>query len=141
MVIAAEDVGLAYPMAIPIVKACVDSALMLGLPEGRIPLADAAILLATAPKSNSAYMAIGKALSDIENTDTGEIPRQLQNVKCDGAGDVPRGQHYLYPHDYPNHYVRQQYLPDKIKNKVYYEYGQNKTEQAAKEYWNKIKSE
>ncbi len=141
MVIAAEDIGLAYPMAIPIVKACVDSALMLGLPEGRIPLADAAILLATAPKSNSAYLALDSALYDIENTDTGEIPRQLQNMKYDGAGDVKRGQNYLYPHDYPNHYVRQQYLPDKIKNKKYYEYGENKTEQAAKEYWKKIKSE
>ena len=141
MVIAAEDIGLAYPMAIPIVKACVDSALMLGLPEGRIPLADAAILLATAPKSNSAYMALASALYDIENTDTGEIPRQLQNMKYDGAGDVKRGQNYLYPHDYPNHYVKQQYLPDKIKNKKYYEYGENKTEQAAKEYWKKIKSE
>jgi putative ATPase len=141
MVIAAEDIGLAYPMAIPIVKACVDSALMLGLPEGRIPLADAAILLATAPKSNSAYKALDCAIYDIENTDTGEIPRQLQNMKYDGAGDVKRGQNYLYPHDYPNHYVRQQYLPDKIKNKKYYEYGENKTEQAAKEYWKKIKSE
>ncbi len=141
MVIAAEDIGLAYPMAIPIVKACVDSALMLGLPEARIPLADAAILLATAPKSNSAYMALARAMSDIENTDTGEIPRQLQNMKYDGAGDVKRGQNYLYPHDYPNHYVAQQYLPDKIKNKKYYEYGENKTEQAAKEYWKKIKSE
>lgn len=141
MVIAAEDIGLAYPMAIPIVKSCVDSALMLGLPEGRIPLADAAILLATAPKSNSGYMALAKALADIENTDTGEIPRQLQNMKYDGVGDVQRGQNYLYPHDYPNHYVKQQYLPDKIKNKKYYEYGENKTEQAAKEYWRKIKSE
>ncbi len=141
MVIAAEDIGLAYPMAIPIVKACVDSALMLGLPEGRIPLADAAILLATAPKSNSAYMALASALYDIENTDTGEIPRQLQNMKYDGAGDVKRGQNYLYPHDFENHYVKQQYLPDKIKNKHYYEYGENKTEQAAKEYWKKIKSE
>jgi len=141
MVIAAEDIGLAYPMAIPIVKACVDSALMLGLPEGRIPLADAAILLATSPKSNSAYKALASALYDIENTDTGEIPRQLQNMKYDGAGDVKRGQNYLYPHDYPNHYVKQQYLPDKIKNKKYYEYGDNKNEQAAKEYWKKIKSE
>ncbi len=141
MVIAAEDIGLAYPMAIPIVKACVDSALMLGLPEARIPLADATILLATAPKSNSAYMALAKAMSDIENTDTGEIPRQLQNMKYDGAGDVQRGQNYLYPHDYPNHYVKQQYLPDKIKHKKYYEYGENKTEQTAKEYWKKIKSE
>ena len=141
MVIAAEDIGLAYPMAIPIVKACVDSALMLGLPEARIPLADAAILLATAPKSNSAYMALAKALYDIENTDTGEIPRQLQNMKYDGVGDIKKGQNYLYPHDFPNHYVKQQYLPDKIKNKKYYEYGDNKTEQAAKEYWKKIKSE
>ncbi len=139
MVIAAEDVGLAYPMAIPVVKACVDSALMLGLPEGRIPLADAAILLATAPKSNSAYMALGSALSDIESMDTGEIPRQLQNKHYDGEGDVKKGQNYLYPHDYPNHYVEQQYLPDRIKNKKYYEYGNNKNEQAAKEYWDKIK--
>lgn len=141
MVIASEDIGLAYPMAIPIVKACVDSALMLGLPEARIPLADAALLLATAPKSNSAYMALSRAMADIENTDTGEIPRRLQNVKYDGVGDVERGQNYLYPHDFPNHYVRQQYLPDKIKDKKYYEFGENKTEQAAKEYWKKIKSE
>lgn len=139
MVIAAEDVGLAYPMAIPIVKACVDSAIMLGLPEGRIPLADAAILLATAPKSNSAYMALAGALSDIESMDTGEIPRQLQNKHYDGEGDVKKGQNYLYPHDYPNHYVKQQYLPDKIRNRKYYEYGRNKTEQAAYEYWKKIK--
>jgi len=139
MVIAAEDVGLAYPMAIPIVKACVDSALMLGLPEGRIPLADAAILLATAPKSNSAYMALASALSDIENMDTGEIPRQLQNKHFDGEGDVQKGQNYKYPHDYPNHYVKQQYLPDNIKDKQYYIYGENKTEQMAKEYWDRIK--
>ncbi len=139
MVIAAEDVGLAYPMAIPIVKACVDSALMLGLPEGRIPLADAAILLATAPKSNSAYMALHNALSDIESMDTGEIPRQLQNKHYDGEGDVQKGQNYLYPHDFKDHYVKQQYLPDKIKDKKYYQYGDNKTEQAAKEYWDKIK--
>ncbi len=139
MVIAAEDVGLAYPMAIPIVKSCVDSALMLGLPEARIPLADAAILLATAPKSNSAYMALNEALADIERMDTGEIPRQLQNKHYDGEGDIKKGQNYLYPHDYPNHYVEQQYLPDKIKNKKYYEYGNNKNEQAAKEYWEKIK--
>lgn len=139
LVIATEDVGLAYPMAIPIVKACVDSALMLGLPEGRIPLGDAAVLLATAPKSNSAYMALNAALSDIESMDTGEIPRQLQNKHFDGEGDVKKGQNYLYPHDYPNHYVKQQYLPDKIKDKKYYSYGDNKTEQAAKEYWDKIK--
>ncbi len=139
MVIAAEDIGLAYPMAIPIVKACVDSALMLGLPEARIPLGDAAVLLATAPKSNSGHIALDKALYDIENMDTGEIPRQLQNKHYDGEGDLKKGQNYLYPHDFPNHYVKQQYLPDKIKNKRYYEYGENKTEQAAKEYWEKIK--
>ena len=139
MVIASEDIGLAYPMAIPIVKAVVDSALMLGMPEARIPLANAAIMLATAPKSNSAYMAINSALYDIETMDTGEIPRQLQNKHYDGEGDVQRGQNYLYPHDFPDHYVKQQYLPDKIKNKKYYEYGNNKTEQAAKSYWDKIK--
>lgn len=139
MVIAAEDIGLAYPMAIPIVKACVDSALMLGLPEGRIPLGDAAVLLATAPKSNSGHLALDAALRDIESMDTGEIPRQLQNKHYDGEGDVKKGQNYLYPHDFPNHYVKQQYLPDKIKNKKYYQYGENKTEQAAKEYWEKIK--
>ncbi len=141
MVIAAEDIGLAYPMAIPIVKACVDSALMLGLPEGRIPLADAAVLLATAPKSNSAYMALADAMNDIENINTGEIPRHLQNKHCDGEGNEIKGQHYLYPHDYPNHYVKQQYLPDRIKDRHYYKFGENKTEQAAMEYWKRIKNE
>ena len=139
MVIACEDIGLAYPNAIAIVKACVDSALMLGFPEARIPLAQATILLATAPKSNSAYLALDKALYDIEHIDTGNIPRQLQNVHYDGEGDLPKGQNYLYPHDYPNHYVKQQYLPDKIKDKVYYVPGNNKTEQSAKEYWDNIK--
>lgn len=139
LVIAAEDVGLAYPQAIPITKACVDSALQLGMPEARIPLADAAILLATAPKSNSAYKAINSAMYDIEHKDTGTVPRQLQNVHCDGEGELPKGQNYLYPHDYPNHYVKQQYLPDKIKNTVYYEYGDNKMEKLTKEYWDKIK--
>lgn len=140
MVIACEDIGLAYPQAISIVKSCVDSALMLGFPEARIPLAHAAILLATAPKSNSAYMAINSALHDIETIDTGEIPRQLQNKHYDGEGNVQKGQNYLYPHDYPNHYVKQQYLPDNIKDKTYYEFGLNKTEQAAKEYWDKLKN-
>lgn len=140
MVIACEDIGLAYPQAIPIVKACVDMALMLGFPEARIPLANAAILLATAPKSNSAYMAINSALHDIETMNTGEIPRQLQNKHYDGEGDIVKGQNYLYPHDYPNHYVEQQYLPDNIKDKVYYEFGNNKNEQAAYEYWKKIKN-
>lgn len=140
MVIACEDIGLAYPQAISIVKSCVDSALMLGFPEARIPLAHAAILLATAPKSNSAYMAINQALRDIETIDTGSIPRQLQNMHYDGEGNTVKGQNYLYPHDFPNHYVEQQYLPDNIKDKVYYEFGNNKNEQAAKEYWDKIKN-
>lgn len=139
MVIACEDIGLAYPSAITIVKSCVDSALMLGFPEARIPLAHATILLATAPKSNAACMAIDSALHDIESIDTGNIPRCLQNVHLDGEGDLPKGQNYLYPHSYPNHYVEQQYLPDKIKDKIYYTPGKNKAEQSAKEYWDKIK--
>ena len=141
MVIACEDVGLAYPQAISIVKSCVDSALMLGLPEARIPLAHAAVLLATAPKSNSAYMAINNAMRDIETIDTGEIPRQLQNKHYDGEGAEVKGQNYLYPHDFKNHYVVQQYLPDNIKDKVYYVPGKNKTEQAAADYWEKIKAD
>lgn len=139
LVIAAEDVGLAYPQAIAITKACVDAALQLGMPEARLPLAEAAVLLATAPKSNSAHNAINAAIYDLEHIDTGAIPRQLQNVHCDGEDDLPKGQNYLYPHDYPNHYVKQQYLPDKIKDKKYYEYGDNKFENATKEYWDKIK--
>lgn len=138
LVIAAEDIGLAYPQAIPIVKACVDSAFQLGLPEARIPLADAAILLATAPKSNSAYAAINMALDDVRRGNTGEVPRQLQNVHAETTG-MEVGQNYKYPHDYKNHYVKQQYLPDNIKNVKYYKYGDNKTEQAAKKYWDLIK--
>ena len=140
LVIACEDIGLAYPSAITIVKSCVDSALMLGFPEARIPLAEATVLLATAPKSNSAYLALDSALYDLEHIDTGNSPRQLQNVHYDGEGELPKGQNYLYPHDFPNHYVVQQYLPDKIKDKRYYEYGRNKAEQSAKEYWDKIKN-
>lgn len=139
LVIASEDIGLAYPQAVPIVKACVDSAMQLGLPEARIPLAEAVILLATAPKSNSAYKAIAAAFEDISNGAAYEFPRQLQNVHCDGEGAAVKGQHYLYPHDYPNHWVKQQYLPDPIKDRVYYEYGDNKLERAAQEYWSRIK--
>ena len=135
---ASEDIGLAYPMAVPIVKACVDSALQLGLPEARLPLAEACILLATAPKSNSAYMAIAKAMADVKAGHTGNIPRELQNVHADGTG-FEREQGYKYPHDYDRHWVRQQYLPDELKNTVYYEYGDNKTEQTAKRYWEEIK--
>ena len=140
LVIAAEDVGLAYPQAIPIVKACVDSALQLGLPEGQLPLADAAILLATAPKSNSAHNAILAASEDLRRGRTGPVPRQLQNRHFDGEDNQHKGQHYLYPHDYPNHWVEQQYLPDALVGVKYYEYGPNKTEQAAKAYWEKIKT-
>lgn len=139
LVIAAEDIGLAYPQAIPIVKACVDSAMQLGLPEARIPLADAVILLATSPKSNSGYKAIAAAMSDLKNVEYGDFPRHLQNKHCDGEGAEVKGQHYLYPHDYPNHYVEQQYLPDPIKDRVYYEFGDNKTEQAAYQYSKRIK--
>ncbi len=139
LVIAAEDVGLAYPQAIPIVKACVDSAMQLGLPEARIPLGDAVILLATLPKSNSGYMAINEALADVQNGVTGDFPRHLQNKHCDGEDAEIRGQNYLYPHDFPNHYVKQQYLPDNLKNKVYYHYGDNSREKNVEEYWKKIK--
>ncbi|MBQ8195684.1 MAG: replication-associated recombination protein A [Oscillospiraceae bacterium] len=140
LVIASEDIGLAYPMAVPIVKACVDSAMQLGLPEARIPLAEAVILLATAPKSNSAYMAIAAAMEDIENGEVGDFPRHLQNEHCDGVDAKIKGQHYLYPHDYPNHWVQQQYLPDALKDRIYYRYGENKHEKGAQEYWKKIKN-
>ncbi|MCL2698475.1 MAG: replication-associated recombination protein A [Oscillospiraceae bacterium] len=139
LVTAAEDIGLAFPNAIAIVKACVDSALQLGLPEARIPLAEAVILLCTSPKSNSAYLAIDKAIADVEAGLAGDFPRQLQNKHFDGADVKNKGQHYLYPHNYPNHYVEQQYLPDEIKDRVYYEFGDNKLEQAAREYREKVR--
>lgn len=135
---ACEDIGLAYPMAIPIVKACVDAALQLGMPEARLPLADAVIFLATAPKSNSGYLAIARAMQDVQAGKIGVFPRELQNVHADSAGQE-REQGYLYPHDYPNHWVKQQYLPDILKGAQYYEYGDNKIEQAAKHYWDEIK--
>ena len=135
---ASEDVGLAWPMAVPIVKACVDSALQLGLPEAKLPLAEACILLATAPKSNTGVTAIEKAWADVRAGRTGSIPRELQNVHADGTG-FEREQGYLYPHDFPNHWVRQQYLPDVLKDTRYYEFGDNKTEQAAKRYWEEVK--
>ncbi len=139
LVMAAEDIGLAYPQAISIVKACVDSALQLGFPEARIPLAEAVILLATAPKSNSAICAIDDALHDIETRDTGEIPAHLKDSHYQGAKKLGHGITYQYPHSFPNHYVKQQYLPDAIRDRVYYEYGDNKNERAAEEYWKKIK--
>lgn len=136
--IASEDVGLAYPQAIVITKACVDSALQLGLPEARLPIAEATILLATAPKSNSAYTAINSAIDDLKNCDSLDFPRHLQNCHFDGKGAVVSGQNYLYPHDFPNHYVKQQYLPDALKGHVYYNFGDNKQEQAAYIYRKKI---
>ena len=136
---ASEDVGLAYPQIIPIVKACVDSALQLGLPEARLPLANATILIATAPKSNAAYLAIDEAMRDVEMGKGLNTPRQLQNTHFDGADAKVKGQNYLYPHDYPNHYVKQQYLPDDVKKRKYYKYQDNKYEQTLKEYWEKIK--
>ena len=135
---ASEDIGLAYPQAVPVVKACVDSALQLGLPEARLPLAEACIFLATLPKSNTACVAIDAALADVRAGHVGSIPRELQNVHADGAG-FEREQGYLYPHDFPHRWVKQQYLPDELRDRRYYEYGDNKTEQAAKRYWEEIK--
>lgn len=139
MVCACEDVGLAYPQIIPIVKSAVDIAMMVGLPEARIPLADAVILVSTAPKSNSGEKAIDMAMADVQKGNYGSIPRQLQNKHFDGDDAEVKGQFYIYPHDYENHWTYQQYLPDKIKNRHYYEYGMNKNEQAFKSYWDKIK--
>ncbi len=139
MVCACEDVGLAWPQIIPIVKAAVDAAMMVGLPEARLPLADAVILVATAPKSNTAHNAIIAAMADVEKGKVGSIPRQLQNMHYDSAEVKKKGQFYKYPHDYPNRWVEQQYLPDILKDTRYYEYGDNKNEQAFKAYWDKIK--
>lgn len=139
LVTACEDVGLAYPMIIPIVKAAVDSALMVGLPEARIPLADAVILVANSPKSNSAYLAYDMAANDLRAGNSGPIPRTLQNKHFDGEDNQNKGQFYNYPHDYENHWVKQQYLPDKLKNTKYYIPQNNKNEQAFSEYWKKIK--
>lgn len=135
---ASEDVGLAYPQAISIVKACVDTAMQLGLPEAQLPLAQAAILLATAPKSNSVVSAIGAAREDVKKGRTGAVPRELQNVHADSTGQE-REQGYLYPHEFSGHWVKQQYLPDELVGVCYYQYGDNKTEQAARAYWEKMK--
>ena len=140
MVIACEDVGLAYPTIIPIVKACVDAAFMLGMPEARIPLGDAAVLMATSPKSNSGHIALDAALADVKKGKGGDFPRHLQNVHVD-AYTQEREQGYLYPHAFQNHWVKQQYLPDELVGTKYYEYGLNKMEQAAKQYWDQIKKD
>ena len=134
-----EDVGLAYPQLIPIVKACVDSALQLGMPEARLPLSNAAILIANAPKSNSAYLAMDAAINDINKGKGVGVPRALQNTHFDGEDALVKGQNYKYPHDFPNHYVKQQYLPDDLKDRKYYVPQDNKNEQLTKEYWEKIK--
>jgi len=141
LVIAAEDIGLAYPQAISIVKSCVDSALQLGFPEARIPLAEAVILLATAPKSNSAICGIDAAMADIESMDVGEIPEHLKDSHYSGAEKLGHGISYKYPHSFPNNYVKQDYLPKNIRNRTYYNYGDNKTERLAREYWQSIKKE
>ena len=136
--IAAEDIGLAYPQAITVTKSCVDAALQLGLPEARLPLAEAAVLLATAPKSNSAHNAIIAAMEDIQRGAVGDIPRHLKNVHADSTG-ADKAPVYKYPHNYPGHYVQQRYLPESLGDTHYYAYGENKTEQAARRYWDDIK--
>lgn len=140
LVIAAEDVGLAYPQVMPIVKACVDAAFQLGMPEARLPLAEAALLLATAPKSNSAAVAIEGALADLRGGNVGDVPAGLRDAHYQGAAKLGRGRTYQFPHDYPNHWVAQQYLPDALRGRAYYAYGTNKNEQAAKNYWEKVKN-
>ncbi|MBQ9472122.1 MAG: replication-associated recombination protein A [Ruminococcus sp.] len=140
VVCACEDVGLAYPQIIPIVKSCVDIAMQVGFPEARIPLADAVIMVCLAPKSNSGVNAISAAQEDVRAGLGQIVPRQLQNVHYDGEEREQKGQNYIYPHMYPNHWVYQQYLPDDIRDHVYYEFGENKTEQAYKAYWDKIKN-
>ena len=139
LVMASEDVGLAYPQAAAIVKACVDSAFQLGMPEARIPLAEAVVLMATAPKSNSAINGIDAALADVRHGNCGDVPAHLKDCHYSGAAKLGRGLTYQYPHDYPGHWVAQQYLPDALADRTYYEYGENKNEQAARAYWEKIK--
>jgi len=139
LVCACEDVGLAYPMIIPIVKSAVDIAFQVGLPEAKIPLADAVVLVCNSPKSNSAYLGIKKATNDVKKGLVCAVPRHLQNMHYDGADNENKGQFYNYPHEYDNHWINQQYLPDVLKNAKYYEFGDNKTEQVAKEYWRRVK--
>lgn len=140
LVCASEDVGLAYPQILPIVKAAVDTAMAVGLPEARIPLADAVILVSVSPKSNAGEAAIDAAMADVEKGNYGPVPRNLQNQHFDGEDAAVKGQFYVYPHDFENHWVRQQYMPDKLKNTKYYIPGKNKNEQAFQAYWDKIKN-
>lgn len=141
LVCANEDVGLAYPQIIPIVKAAVDTALQVGLPEARIPLANAVILTAISPKSVTGHDAIAAAMADVEKGFTGNVPRHLQNKHFDGVDTAAKGQNYLYPHVFPNHYVKQQYLPDAVKDKKYYNFGDNSFEQKFEQYWKQIKGQ
>lgn len=139
MVTAAEDVGLAYPQCVSIVKSCVDAAVQIGMPEAMMPLAQAVILVATSPKSNTASGAIGNALADLHAGKGGEVPSHLRSTAYEGAKNLGHGEGYKYAHDYANNYIKQQYLPDALKDKKYYEFGDNKVEQAAKKYWDDIK--
>ena len=139
LVISSEDIGLAYPQAVTIVKSCVDSAMQLGFPEARIPLAEAAILLATSPKSNSSCVAIDKAMADLDSLNIGDIPKYLKDGHYSGAKSLGRMQGYKYPHNYKNHYVKQEYMPEGLDGRSYYEFGENKLESASKEYWKKVK--
>ncbi len=138
LVMASEDIGLAYPQCVSIVKSCIDSALQLGLPEARIPLAQAVVLMCTSPKSNSSYLAMDAAIADVRMGNFSEIPEFLQDGHYAGAKKLGKSIGYKYPHDYPDHYVHQQYMPDKLKDKIYYRFGDNKNEQAAKQYREKI---
>lgn len=139
LVMASEDVGMAYPQAISIVKACVDSALQLGMPEAQLPLGQAAVLLATSPKSNSSAEGIWGAMADVSAGRTGDIPVHLKDAHYKGAAKLGRGIEYKYPHSYENHWVEQQYLPDELLGTVYYKYGQSKLEQSTKAYWDAVK--
>ncbi|SJN83551.1 Replication-associated recombination protein A [Clostridioides difficile] len=134
LVIASEDIGLAYPNAIVIVKACVDSAMQLGFPEAKIPLAEATILLATSPKSNSACIAIMKAMDELDKEFVKDIPNSIKDAHYSGSKEIGRGCGYKYPHNFKNHYVKQQYLPDSIKDSIYYIPQENKTEKNIKKY-------
>ena len=134
LVIASEDIGLAYPNAVTVVKSCVDSAMQLGLPEARIPLAQAVILLCTSPKSNSAICAIDAAMQDVAEGRAAEIPQHLKDAHYSGSAKLGHGVDYKYPHSFPGHWVEQQYLPDALQGRVYYEFGDNKSEQAALAY-------
>lgn len=136
LVCACEDVGLAYPSLPTQIKALTDIAIQVGLPEAHIPLANAVILIALSPKSNSAYKAINNAFDDIKKGNVFSPPRHLKNIHCDSEQETNLTE-YQYPHQYKNHYINQQYLPDEIKNKQYYYPQENKNEISFKNHWEK----